>query len=338
MSNYIHIDGSQGEGGGQILRTVLSLSALTGRAVRVTKVRAKRSRPGLLRQHLTAFRAVATICDGQVEGATLGSGELSLQPGSVRAGSYHFAVGTAGSACLVFQTLIWPLLFADGPSEVVFEGGTHNGKSPSFEFIAHTFVPLLRRMGAEVQVRIERHGFYPKGGGRFAAKIEPCAALRRLELMDGGDVRRREARALTSRLPAHIAERELAVVRRLAGWERFECHHHKVRSPGPGNALVLLLEREHVTETITAVGERGLAAEKVAEAAVHQLERYLQVGAPVGEYLADQLIIPLTLAGGGFRTVELSHHATTNIDVVAAMLGTRLSVDREADGVVRVRM
>ena len=176
----LHIDGSEGEGGGQILRTSLALAAITGQSVRFSNVRAGRSKPGLLRQHLTALRAAAEVCGARVDGDQLGSQTLRFTPGTIRGGTYHFAVGTAGSACLVCQTVLPMLLLADAPSEVVFEGGTHAMSAPSYDFFARVFVPLLQRMGAQVEVRLDRHGFYPAGGGRFAR-----SAGARVWLVDG---------------------------------------------------------------------------------------------------------------------------------------------------------
>jgi RNA 3'-terminal phosphate cyclase (ATP) len=329
----IHIDGSQGEGGGQILRTALALGALTGTAVVIENIRARRGKPGLMRQHLTAVRAAAAVCGGALTGDEIGSRALSFTPGTVRAGDYRFAIGTAGSACLVFQTVLWPLLGASGPSHVVFEGGTHNPKAPPFDFLAITLLPLLRRMGARVQARLERHGFYPAGGGRIVVDIEP-SALAPIELIDAGPVRARRARALVVHLPGSIAQRELEVVRAGLGWPAEACRIESVTdAPGAGNVLLLELEREGITEVVTSVGERGKRAEQVAEEAVDEARRYLAADAPVGEHLADQLVIPMALAGGGaFRSGPLTLHSRTNIDVVGRFLRTRVSVEGEAAG------
>jgi RNA 3'-terminal phosphate cyclase (ATP) len=334
----LSIDGSQGEGGGQILRTSLTLSALTGQAIRIENVRANRSRPGLLRQHLTALTAAGQISGADVAGAKPRSRVVSFEPKGIFGGNYRFSVGTAGSACLVLQTILYPLLFADGPSSVVLEGGTHNAMSPPFHFIEHTFLPLLRRMGADVTVRLERYGFYPAGGGRIMVAVRPLEKLRPIELVEAGDVSSRRARAIISRLPRHIAERELGVLRERLGLEPDECEIEKAASPGPGNALMLHLERSSLTETFTAFGEKGVPAERVAATLAHEVEGYLAAGVPVGEHLADQLIIPFVLAGGGaFATTDLSLHATTNIDVVDRLLGLRPLVS-EADGHTRIEV
>jgi RNA 3'-terminal phosphate cyclase (ATP) len=330
----IHIDGSQGEGGGQILRTSLALGAITGTSVVIENIRAGRSKPGLMRQHLTAVRAAAEVCGGTLTGDELGSRALSFTPGKVRPGEYRFPISTAGSACLVFQTVLWPLLYAGGPSHVVLEGGTHNPKAPPFDFLAITLLPLLRRMGARVDARLERHGFYPAGGGRIAVDIAP-GALAPIEILDAGPVRAQRARALVVNLPGKIARRELDVVRAELGWPEEACRIESVtNAPGAGNVLFLELERDGVTEVVTSVGERGKLAERVAEEAVEEARRYLAADAPVGEHLADQLVIPMALAGGGaFRTGPLTLHTRTNIDVVRRFLPVEISVEDAPEGI-----
>jgi RNA 3'-terminal phosphate cyclase (ATP) len=328
----IHVDGSQGEGGGQILRTSLALAALEARPLVVSNIRAKRKRPGLLRQHLTAFRAVARICNAAIEGADLGSDRLTFRPGPVQPGHYHFDIGTAGSATLVLQTVLWPLLLRAGaPSTILLEGGTHNPLAPPFDFLADTFAPVLRAMGAAITLRLERHGFHPRGGGRLHVQIQPCTALAPLDLVDAGPVKRRIARAVVADLPASIAERELRALEELDLDER----RVEAVSSGPGNVLLVQLERDRVTETIASFGARGVPAERVAARAAAEAKRYLEADVPVGEHLADQLVLPLALAGrGAFRTLPLSQHATTNIDVVAAFTGRRARVTPDGAAVI----
>ncbi len=335
MATAIHIDGSQGEGGGQILRTSLALAAHTGTPVVIENIRAGRAKPGLMRQHLTAVRAATEICGGTLAGDELGARTLEFTPGIVKPGEYRFSISTAGSACLVFQTVLWPLLLAGAPSRLVLEGGTHNPKAPPFDFLAITLLPLLVRMGARVQARLERHGFYPAGGGRFVVEIEP-STLASIEILDAGAVRAGRARALVVNLSGKIAVRELEVVRAGLGWADEACRIESVNGGvGAGNVLFLELERDGITEVVTSVGERGKSAEIVAAEAVREARRYLEADAPVGEHLADQLIIPMALAGGGaFRTGALTLHTRTNIDVVRRFLGTRISADDTAQGAI----
>jgi RNA 3'-terminal phosphate cyclase (ATP) len=319
VPEFVKLDGSQGEGGGQILRTALSLSMTTGRAVEIDRVRARRPKPGLMRQHLAAVMASRTISGADVAGAELRSGSVRFAPGRVRPGRYHFDVGTAGSACLVLQTILPPLLTASSSSFLTIEGGTHNPHAPSFDFLDRVVLPLVSRMGPRVTATLERHGFPPKPG-QLAVEIHPTSKLAPLELLDAGPVRGRSARSIVSRLPSHVAERELAVVRDRLAWSMDECHVESVEADSPGNVLLLEVSRPALNEMVTGFGSPGLPAERVAEAAVAEMHAYLEADVPVGRYLADQLLLLLALAGGGgsFRTVPLSEHARTNIAVIEA--------------------
>lgn len=318
----ITIDGSFGEGGGQMLRSALSLSLVTGQPFCIDNLRAGRERPGLMRQHLTAVLAAAQVGAAEVEGATLGSTTVTLRPGRPLPGHYEFAVGTAGSTTLVLQTILLPRLLAAGPSTVVIDGGTHNTLAPPFDFLARAFVPLLKRMGAKMDLRLERLGFYPAGGGRIVAAIEPVGRLAPLTLSERGEVRQQRARALLSNLPQGIGIRELDVVRKRLGWpgDRLVIEAQD-DAPGPGNVLLLEVESEHVTEVFTGFGEPNVRAEAVAERVVAEARAYLRSGVPVGTHLADQLLLPLALAGGGsFITQPVTAHTTTNAEVIRRFL------------------
>ena len=306
----ITIDGSKGEGGGQILRSALSLAMVTGQPFRIDKIRAGRKKPGLLRQHLTAVKAAAEISGAKTSDATVGATSLTFAPGNIRAGDYRFAVGTAGSATLVFQTILPALILADGPSRVTAEGGTHNQAAPPFDFVDRSFLPLLNDMGPTVSVALQRHGFYPAGGGCFTADILPVKTLVPFELIERGAEVGRRSEAVFANLPADIAKRELATVR--AGLD-FAENDLKVRgvydSPGPGNVLLLTFVFERVVETFTGFGRQGVSAEAVAEQALKDAQRYLATQAAVGRNLADQLLLPMALAGGGrFTTLKPSQH------------------------------
>src|SRR5580704_3876555 len=204
MADIIQIDGSIGEGGGQILRTALGLSMVTGQPFRIEKIRAGRDKPGLLRQHLTAVNAAAAICGASVEGAAISSRELSFSPGKVKPGEYTFSIGSAGSTTLVLQTVLPALLTANGPSSLTLEGGTHNPHAPPIDFLEKAFLPLINRMGPAVNVTLERAGFYPAGGGRVAVKIRPAAKLSPLEIPERGEIKRRAAKAVVAALPGEI--------------------------------------------------------------------------------------------------------------------------------------
>lgn len=333
----LHIDGSQGEGGGQILRTSLALSMITGTPVRIDKIRARRAKPGLMRQHLTSVLAAAKVSNAHVQGAEVGSREITFTPSGVEAGVYHFSVGTAGSTTLILQTVLPVLLLASGPSRLTLEGGTHNPMAPPFEFLDRTFLPLVRRMGPRVEITLERAGFYPAGGGRLEAVIHP-AGLAPLDLLERGEIRSRRGTVLLANLPGHIAERELRHLAQQTSWPEGTLEIRQIDSAGPGNAVVLELAFDAVTEVFSGFGAVGVAAEKVADQAVQEMRTYLAAGVPVGEHLADQLLLPLALAGGGsFRTVPLSLHAKTQVDLIPRFLDVRIEVEEEgASRLVRV--
>lgn len=333
MVAFIEIDGAQGEGGGQVLRSSLSLSMLTGKPVRLRNIRAKRKKPGLLRQHLTAVRAATVIGAARAEGDELRSSELSFEPGTVLPGRHHFAVGTAGSSTLVLQTVLWPLLLADAPSEITVEGGTHNRMAPPFDFLERTFRPAVARMGARFELRLVRAGFYPAGGGCLVAEIPGSAELGPLELCEREAQLDQRARAVAANLPRSVMRRELAAVRDRLGWSHGCLLEEPVASPGPGN--VLFLEVDHGTHTtvVSSFGERGLRAERVASKAVDELEAFLAHDAPVDAHLADQLLIPMALAGSGnFRTCEPTLHARTNAEIIEKFLPVKFVFEAESSG------
>lgn len=328
------IDGSTGEGGGQIVRTSLALSLITGTPVRLEKIRAGRAKPGLLRQHLTAVRAAVSI-GASVRGAELGAETLEIEPGSVCGGHHHFAVGSAGSACLVFQTVLPALIAAREKATIVLEGGTHNPFAPTFDYLDRVFLPVLRRMGLQCEAQLERRGFYPAGGGRCSFTVDASSGLSPLDIVDRGNVLGSRATAVVANLPYSIAERELAVVKRRLDLEdaSLEAVAEK-SSPGPGNVLMLEIECQHATEMCTGFGERNVRAETVANRAVGELRRYLEASAPVGIRLADQLMLPFLIAGGGsFRTVPLSQHSRTNLWVIEQFAPGSIRCDEEDEEV-----
>jgi RNA 3'-terminal phosphate cyclase (ATP) len=337
----IRIDGSQGEGGGQILRSALALSMGTGQPFSINGIRAGRSRPGLLRQHLTAVRAATAISDAAVDGDELRSGQLVFSPETVRGGDYRFAVGTAGSCLLVLQTILLPLLRADEPSEIVLEGGTHNPHAPPYHYLEKVFVPLLRRMGAEVDLALERYGFYPAGGGRVVVRVRPGTRPQQLALVEGGGIVRRQATALVVKLAENIARRELKQVHRKLNWSEDELTvATDDRAVSPGNVVMLEVEREQVTELFTGFGARDVASEKVANQAIEEAKEYLAVGeAAVGKHLADQLLLPMAMGeGGAFTTLPLTRHTTTNIDIIRQFLAVKIETREIGRKVHEVRV
>lgn len=330
----ITIDGSIGEGGGQVLRSALALSVCTQQAFRIDRIRAGRPKPGLMRQHLTAVNAAAAICGGRVQGAAVGSQSLTFEPGTIIPGEYTFSIGSAGSATLVLQTVLPPLLCAASRSSITLEGGTHNPFAPPFDFLEHAFLPLINRMGPNVHSTMERAGFYPAGGGRFVVTIDPAPSLRPLHLRERGEHRQRLACASVAGLPGEIAKRELAVIEKSLGWTGQQLQIRQWPSAwGPGNILTLHIASEHVTEVITGFGIKGVLAESLASETAGQARKYLAEVAPVGQYLADQLMLPIALAAeGSFVTCELSRHASTNADIIAKFLAVRITTEAVCRG------
>jgi RNA 3'-terminal phosphate cyclase (ATP) len=329
------IDGSIGEGGGQILRTSLALSLVTGTPLRFENIRAKRSKPGLLRQHLTAVRATEAL-GATVEGAELGSQTLTVEPRAVRGGEHTFSVSSAGSACLVLQTVLPPLLVAEEPARITFEGGTHNPFAPPFDYLDRVFLPILQRMGASVSARLERRGFYPAGGGRFSVEIGSARALQPIDLLERGPLVARRAIAINANLPREIAQRELDAVATALGWAESELEIVEDRqSTGPGNVLLLEVQHGGQCEMFAGFGERGVRADRVVRRAVGELKRFLGSNAPVGTRLADQLMLPFALAGGGaFRTEPLSEHSRTNLQIIEAFLPGAIETTERGDTIV----
>ena len=331
------IDGSIGEGGGQALRTSLALSLVTGTPFRIENIRARRPRPGLMRQHLTAVNAAAAIGSASVRGAEIGSRTLEFEPKAIVAGEHRFAVGTAGSATLVLQTILPALLRAPSRSTIVVEGGTHNPLAPPFEFLERVYLPILRRMGANVKASLERYGFNPSGGGCVRLEIEPCATLRAIELVERGAGVARRATSIVSSLPFEVAQRELDTVRAQLGWSEAECQPLVVKdSAGPGNVVEMEVQSEQVTELFAAFGERGVRAELVAQRACAEVSEYLAADVPVGRHLADQLPLPFALAGGGaFVSLSASPHLDTQCAILSRFLRCEVQRVRQSESAWR---
>ena len=332
----MELDGSAGEGGGQILRSALTLSMITGQAFRIKRIRANRPKPGLMRQHLVAVQAAAAICGGQVQGAELRSEELTFTPQDIGGGDYEFAIGSAGSCTLVLQTLIPALLMAAAPSTVRISGGTHNPMAPPAQFLQRAFCGLLEKMGAQVDIELIRSGFYPAGGGMMLAKVAPWTTRLPLTVTARGARTGGYAESIVAGVAAHVAERELECVSAGMGWSADQlkcCVLHD--NQGPGNIVFITLEHEHVTEVFAALGEKMVRADAVARSLLKEVRRYTASQAAVGEHLADQLMLPMALAGGGaFTAVTLSSHARTNADVISRFLPVRISFDESGGAVL----
>ncbi|MDM8537099.1 RNA 3'-terminal phosphate cyclase [Desulfobacterales bacterium HSG17] len=330
----ITIDGSQGEGGGQILRSSLSLSLVTGKPFQINNIRAGRRKPGLMRQHLTALNAAAEIGGTEITGNVIGSSSVQFIPGTITPGNYHFAVGTAGSCTLVLQTILPALLTAKKVSKLTLEGGTHNPFAPPFDFLDKAFLPVINKMGPKITANLECAGFYPAGGGRFCVNINPSESLSKIEIMEQGKIINRRARAIVAKLPRKIADRELKVVKEKLSWAREFLHFEEIKeAAGPGNILSIEIESEHISEVFTGFGQKGVSAENVAARASKSAKEYLGTDVPVGRYLADQLLIPMALAGGGkFITLAPSRHTFTNAEILKKFLDIDILITQIDNG------
>lgn len=330
------IDGSLGEGGGQILRSSLTLSMVTGKPFAIENIRAGREKPGLMRQHLTAVKAAAAICGAETRHAEIGSTRLIFEPGRVVAGAYVFNIGSAGSTSLVLQTLLLPLALADAPSRLVIQGGTHNLAAPPFEFMARAFLPLLTKIGFRVSIRLTRPGFFPAGGGEIIVEIEPASKLELLVLDSRGSLVRRRIEAQVANLPFAIAKREVAHAGDTLGWldaERAPCQIDG--APSTGNVVLIEVEHEAVIEVFTGFGRQGVSAEAVAASAAREARDYLAGAHAIGPHLADQLLLPMALgAGGCFTTGPLSDHTRTNIATIQRFLDVPIRTLSQAGGCI----
>lgn len=338
MADWLTIDGSYGEGGGQILRTALSLSAVTGRPFRIHSIRAGRREPGLRPQHVAAVRAVAAICGARVAGEALGSRKLTFQPTDApKAGEYTVDVqalsgtGSAGSATLIFQALLPPLALARASSRLTLRGGTHVRWSPPFHYLSEVYLPALTGAGYTAEVALHRWGWYPAGGGEFVARIAPAEGLAPLQLLDRGRLLDVFGVSAASNLPDHIIERqaERAVRRLRARHIKAEVALERPPADGPGTALFLLARYEAVAAGFTGFGRVRYPAERVADDAVDPLDAYIGSRASVDPHLADQLVVPLALVPGAslYTTSEVTRHLLTVAWLASQFLGRDITVE-----------
>ncbi len=347
----VSIDGSTGEGGGQILRTSLALACITGRGLHIENIRAARRNPGLAKQHLSCVRAACQICDGRCQGAAQGSRVLDFHPGPVRSGDFYFDIGSAGSATLVIQTLLPPLFLADKPSTVTVTGGTHNPLAPPFNFLCETFLPAIATAGFHGNCKLIKHGFFPAAGGRITFDIKPrqkqshqiinlCEPSRQFQI---------HARIYTAKLPAHIARRQQKLLlqsglgdpkrkigRLGSGLNIQNVEHIEVAdSDGPGNAVCVRLCGTDRTTVFTAFGMRGKPSQDVISEVVNLAKDFLGSGAAIDRFLADQLLIYMAMCShlakdcGSYTTNELSSHLLTNMEIIKKFLPVEFSVHQQ---------
>ena len=307
MDDIVKIDGSQGEGGGQVLRTALSLSAITGTEIELRKIRAGRAKPGLKRQHLTCVKAVAEICGAKVSEVGVGSMELAFRPGPIKGGDYRFDVGTAGSVTLVAQTVIPVLLKADEPSTVTITGGTHVPFAPIWEFFAETYLSELRRMGAKIEAELVQPGFYPAAGGVVKLRIWPFDAEKKIDFFDLrelGAYRGGKVVGVVSALPVGIAEAEVGIVGKQLRELELKPEVRTVEALGPGNYCYVRLDYERCSVVFSSVGTYDKSRKSVGNEVVTAVRDFLKAGKACEKHLADQLLLPLNVFVGGHKELE----------------------------------
>jgi RNA 3'-terminal phosphate cyclase (ATP) len=329
MTKPLYIDGSHGEGGGQILRTSLTLAAMTEQSVRIDRIRAKRKNPGLAPQHLTAVRAVAAICDARVTGDDPGSTTLEFTPTRTpKAGRYTFDVteatgaGSAGAVTLILQAILLPLAFADGSSTAILKGGTHVAWSPPATYIDRVYLPLLRQLGLDVQITLAAWGWYPRGGGEVQLQVRgQTTSLGNLDLLDRGDLQQVTGVAAVTELPSHIPQRMAARANNLLRQSKFPGQIQPLRERGvaPGAGIFLVAEYDRALAGFSALGRPGLPSNRVAEIAFAQLQEFHDSDAPVDLHLADQLLLPLALAAqpSRYRVARVTPHLITNAEAIS---------------------
>ncbi|MFT3881309.1 MAG: RNA 3'-terminal phosphate cyclase [Gemmatales bacterium] len=331
-TNWIDIDGSEGEGGGQILRSSLALSVLTGKPVRFTNIRAKRSKPGLQAQHLASVQAAAMICQANVSGDELGSQQVSFRPGPVQSGEYFFKIGTAGATALVLHTVYLPLLLkGQGPSSIRIEGGTHALAAPSGEYLTITWAGYLQAMGAQIEVKINKPGFFPKGGGLLQADIIPNGTLSPLmatEMLPTSHGRVESLASVGGKLPLTVSELIAArCIERLGeGCIGLVMKYPHAKSPG---AVASIIDhRGTVPSVFYGLGARGKPSEAVADEAIDAYLAHRETGCPVDPHAADQLLLPLVFASGGsaYRTSAITQHLLTQRDIIGRFVNRDVEI------------
>ncbi len=318
----LHIDGSHGEGGGQILRTSLGLAALYQTAVRIFNIRANRPKPGLRPQHLVCVKAMQAITKAEVKGAEVGASELVFVPKGIFAGDYHLAIGTAGATSLVFQCLLLPLSQAKKPSTLTIKGGTHVPFSPPFHYLKHVFVPMLAKLGIKVELELKKWGWYPEGGGEIYVKVYPSSSLKAQRWEDPPSFSSLKGLSVAANLPRHIIERQAKRLKQQIEQLglSLKIEERLVSSRGKGSFLFLWVDEE-IKAGFSAVGIKGKPAERVADEVSDGFLKYLQNKVALDEHLADQIIPYLALAPetSSFTTI-ISSHLCTNIWVIRQFL------------------
>ncbi|MCJ2520752.1 MAG: RNA 3'-terminal phosphate cyclase [Candidatus Thermoplasmatota archaeon] len=339
----IEVDGSHGEGGGQIYRMALALAALKGEEVRITNIRAGRPKPGLARQHMTAAKAVASMTDGRVKGLRLGSPEVIFRPGPLKGGSISLDVGTAGSVTLVLQACLLPAILAGAPTVFRIRGGTDVKWSPPADYFIHVFLPQLKRMSIHAEMSILKRGYYPRGGGLVEMRVEPCPSIRALRLPNLGEIRSIGGKAHVSNLPEHIAQRmRRSAMRQLVDYRNVDIHQElygESEAVRAGGAIALWAEFDNTTIGSSALAEKGVKAEDLGRGAAEELLADLKAGATLDVHAADQLLPYMAMAqdASSFTVREVSGHTRTLFWLLSKFLAVDIQ-EEKADRIDRIEV
>ncbi len=336
----LEINGAYGEGGGQILRTALTLSALTQTPVSVTNIRANRPKPGLSAQHVAAIRAVAELCNARTSELEVGARTIEFVPGEIRGGEFKFDIGTAGSITLVLQACVLPALHAGQNIKLTITGGTDVKWSPPIDHFKHLFLKLMEKMNVHVELEIVDRGYYPKGGGVVEVNILPITEFKPLQIPERGEVKKISGIINLTGLPSHISNRiENSAVTKLTSYQNVNITKDiRDCEPSQGTGITLWAETEHSVLGASALGERGVPAEKVGSSAAEGLVHELECGGSVDVHAADQLLPYLGIAGGEFTVRELSSHAKTNIWLIEQFIDNKFEVEQIDSGLWKVKI
>ncbi len=325
----IQIDGSQGEGGGQMLRTSLALSIFLMKPFEMINIRANRPNPGIQAQHLKAIEASSVISNAIVEGAIIKSNWVRFFPVEIKHGNFKFDIGTAGSTSLVLQTIYLPLSFATGTSNLTITGGTHVSWSPTFDYIKNCWIYFMKRIGLKIDVELKRAGFYPHGGGEIKAVINPVREINPLNLIERGELLGIQVYSAHTNLTDEVAKRQAKAAEKiLKNYGKVEVIIDELDSYSKNTTIAITGIFENSVCCYTNLGEKGKRAEFVAEEACEKFLKFLSSDSAVDEYMADQILLPLSLAPevSEFTTPRLTNHLKTNIDVIKKFVDVEFEI------------
>jgi RNA 3'-terminal phosphate cyclase (ATP) len=340
--NKIVVDGSIGEGGGQIFRTSLTLSLLTGKSLQIHNIRANRSSPGLRQQHLTALKAASEISNAHVEGGIIGSQEVFFDPGEIKPGKYRFNISTAGSTSLVFQTIFIPLSVASKDSRITISGGTHVPWSPPFHYLDWQWLSWLKRIGYQGKLTLNRCGYYPTGGGEVSCLIKPGGSIKPIQITERGKLIQIRGISGATNLPRDIPNRQrMRFVSRMGSkYPLNDIRSVILPGNGKGSFLTVQVEFEKTSACFTALGEKKKRSEEVADEVVSMVDQFMNNLGCVDSYLPDQLLIPLCFVDGQsvIHTTKITRHLLTNAEVIQMFISTRIVIDGDLEkpGIVRI--